>query len=210
MPGGSFEAAFARGFFRHPRRLRFDGCLFQSFEAIAGIAPGYRPPMSFQPPLRRVEGLVQCRVKVFVVVMRDHDFAARHLDVQAHDEFLALLLVPGRNLHHDAAADDVAVEMLELRDAPADRGLDGLGLGDVAQRDLQWDLHQWSSVRGMDSSAGWPVSGSIHSEMPISLSASASVSPGSYAVSSADLISAAASASVGKGPYSVPRSSACQ
>src|SRR6185295_15082284 len=69
---------------------------------------------------------------------------------------------------------------------------------------------QWSSVRGIDSSAGSPVSGSIQPEMPISSSASASVSPGSYADSSADRMSAAASASVGKGPYSAPSPSARQ
>src|SRR6185295_13010723 len=58
-------------------------------------------------------------------------------------------------------------------------------------------------MRGPDSSAGAPVSGSIHSEMPASASASATESVAWKVGSSRPSASAVASASVANGPYSV-------
>ena len=91
--------------------------------------------------VRRVEGLVQRGVKVLMMVVRDRDFRAGHLDVQPHHEFLALVLVARGNFNHHAATDDLAMVAVELFGMLADRRLDGLGFGDVAQGDLQRNLH---------------------------------------------------------------------
>src|SRR5258706_10331008 len=57
-------------------------------------------------------------------------------------------------------------------------------------------------MRGTDSSAGTPVSGSIHSEMPASASASATESSAWTVGSSRPSASAVASASEPNGPFS--------
>src|SRR5258706_16048545 len=94
--------------------LRVGGRESQSFRAIAGIAPDYGMGAPFEAALRRMKGIVQGGVEVDVMIVRDDDFAARHLDVEAHHEFLALVLVPRGDFDHHAAADDLAVIAVEL------------------------------------------------------------------------------------------------
>src|SRR5687768_8450409 len=95
-----------------------------------------------QPTPCGVEGVAQGDLHLLVVLMRDGDFAARHLEIDAHVELLALALVARAELDHDAAAYDVVVIALELFRLLADRPIQGVGLCNAVQRDLEGDFHR--------------------------------------------------------------------
>src|SRR5690606_32927898 len=75
-------------------------------------------------PGSRIEGLAQRHVGVLVVLVIDHDLLAGHADLEPHHEVPPLAVVVVRRLHHDAAAQDAAVEALELAHPAPDARLE--------------------------------------------------------------------------------------
>ncbi len=73
-----------------------------------------------------VERVAQGDLRVLVAFLIRHNLRARHLDVEAHVVFVAVPLVARGELDHDPAADDVVVEVIELRRPFPDRLLQGV------------------------------------------------------------------------------------
>src|SRR5581483_4057222 len=90
---------------------------------------------------RRVERLAQRDLRVLVVLAGHRHFAARHLEVDARAELLAVLLVPVGELEHHPAAHDVRIVLVELLRSFADRVVQGIGLLDAVEGDLKRNLH---------------------------------------------------------------------
>ena len=67
-----------------------------------------------EPPPGGVERVAQRHLQILVVLARDRELAAGHLEVDVHAELLALALVARGKLEHHAAAHDVVVIALEL------------------------------------------------------------------------------------------------
>src|SRR5208282_1803229 len=59
---------------------------------------------------------------------------------------IALVVVAAGRLDHDAAAHYPAKKLLELFDAHADFGFGGRDWIQVAERDLEWQLHEGSPL----------------------------------------------------------------
>jgi len=89
----------------------------------------------------RIEGVAQGDIHVFVPVAVHHDFAARHADVDAHVEEFSLMLVLVRHFHHHPAGHDGLEEGLQFLGLVADMRLEGIGMLDIAKRDLQRRFH---------------------------------------------------------------------
>src|SRR5690349_24657746 len=87
----------------------------------------------FELAARGVEGVAHCNPHVLVVLAVDRDFAARHLQVDAHAELRSLMSYA---LDDDAAAHEAGLEVLQPLGALANRLVQLGGLRDVAERDL--------------------------------------------------------------------------
>src|SRR5512139_1969474 len=94
------------------------------------------PRVVFQLTLGSVEGVAQRDVDILIGLLVDHDFRAGYAEVDADVEELALLLMLGRLIDHDAAADDVGKDLFEFLGLVADVGVEGFGRRDVAEGDL--------------------------------------------------------------------------
>jgi hypothetical protein len=95
----------------------------------------------FEPAARGVEGVAQRHLHVLVVLLGDDDLAAGNLEVDARRELLAVALVAAAELQHHPAAHDVVVVAVELLRALPDGVVQGVGVLDAVQRDLEGDFH---------------------------------------------------------------------
>ena len=100
--------------------------------------PALRAAVVLELAPRRAEGVAQRDLQVLVVLVRDDDLAARHLDVDARGELLAVPLAPVGQLEHHVAARDVRIVAVELFRFLADGAENDIGVRDAVQGNLEW------------------------------------------------------------------------
>ena len=94
-----------------------------------------------QLPPGCIEGLAQRDIGVLVVRMIDHDFPARHAQVQIDLEMPSLLVMLAHFLNNDPAAGDVRMELLKLGGFFTYARLECFRLREIAYCNLQRNLH---------------------------------------------------------------------
>lgn len=99
------------------------------------------PSIVLQPSARGVERLADRRLNVLVMLSRDGELAARDLKVDANDVLVAFPLVAPAELEDHATACDMRVIVLELFSLFADGVVEGVGMSDAVEGDLEWYLH---------------------------------------------------------------------
>lgn len=133
-------------------------------EAIALVAPQFRHAtlavrllsrlhvtaltshMILEPTAQAIESLVDSSIGILACCigfwsMAHHDLTTRNGQIDAHSEMPAALLVPVGALDHDVAAGDAGGEGLELFRPLLDVPLDGIGVWDVTEGDLNGKRH---------------------------------------------------------------------
>ena len=107
-----------------------------------------------EPAPGGVESLAHGHADVLVMLVVDGDLGAGDLEVDTHDELLALALVAPGELDHDPAAHETRMEMLQPLRVLADQFIELLGVRDIAQSDLCGQLHvarlSRRAARGLD------------------------------------------------------------
>jgi hypothetical protein len=92
--------------------------------------------------LGRIEGVAERNVDVLVMLPVGDDLGMpRHADIDANLELSAVLMVLAGLGDGDPAARNARMEVFEAGNLFPDAGVQGSGMGHVANRDLQRDLH---------------------------------------------------------------------
>jgi len=95
---------------------------------------------------RGIEGIAQGHIDVLVMVAVDDNFISGHAEIDTHVKLFALMMMLVRHLHHYAAGNNVLEKLVKLFGLVADVRFQSLGRRDVANSDLQGDLHVFSFV----------------------------------------------------------------
>lgn len=99
---------------------------------------------------RVADGDVNIRVRRIVMVRRRHrEFAARHLDIQADTEVIALAVAMMFHLQHDMTADNAVAKLLKLVYFFPYHLLYGVRTGKVLKGDLYGLLHELTINAGL-------------------------------------------------------------
>jgi len=109
------------------------------------VAP-LQPGVILQPAPDGVERVAQRDVGILVVVPVDDDLVVGHVHDHAHVEPVSLLVMSPLLLDCHRAADDVGVELFQLRRLAADPRVERVGGRHVAHRDFQRYLHGTSAL----------------------------------------------------------------
>jgi hypothetical protein len=112
------------------------------FRAAAALAS-----MIFEATTERVEGVANGDVRILVrmvdaPVAADHDFAARHCEVYAHLEHIALLMARVLALHRNVAGGDPIEKVLEFLGTLPNAGLKRRRRIHMAKGNLERQLHR--------------------------------------------------------------------
>ena len=112
-------------------RLRFVGfdVTVKLAHIILKLAPG------------SIEGIAQCHINIFMMVVVDHNLMPRYADINADVVLLALVMVLVRLFHHHTAGGDVIEELVEFPRLVPYAFFKSFRRSNVADSNLQWNLH---------------------------------------------------------------------
>ena len=135
----SQKAEFAVGPYAKDRAMRRD--LVRLCPAM--LPPDERPQLPLDGVERVAHGDVRVLVRVIVGAFSapDDRRPTRDTELDPHLEQPALVTVVMRLIHHDAARDQVGVQLLEVRDSPADLVGQRLGRPHAVEGDLDRYRH---------------------------------------------------------------------
>jgi hypothetical protein len=95
----------------------------------------------FELPLGGIERITQDDIDILIFLLADDDLATGYLDIEMNAELFALMLVLARHLDDHMTAHDVRKQVIQFLGFLPYVILDCVGMGDIAQGDLQRKFH---------------------------------------------------------------------